>query len=325
MLQLRALSSAAALAAQFQLAQTLVNFGGNVGRWGGTGDSPLFMKLYAISDLHLDRRANREALHDLPPFRDDWLILGGDICATAEQLAASLDLLCSRFARLVWVPGNHELWVEPDAGQSSLEKYQSLVEVCRGFDVCTPEDDYPVWSGPGGAHRIVPLHLLYDYSFRPASVPTDEAVDWAVESGVLCRDEYSIDPAPFSSKADWCQARLDYSRKRLRDCPTDLPLVLVNHFPLRYDLVRTLRVPRFSIWCGTRETEDWHRRYGASVVVSGHLHMRATDYRDGVRFEEVSLGYPRDWKRERGIHPYFRQILPGPGQRYHHAGPFWKF
>lgn len=290
------------------------------------------MKLYAISDLHLDRRANREALQNLPYFGHDWLILGGDVCATAEQLAAALDLLCSRFAQVVWVPGNHELWVDrldasasSSAGSSSVTKYEELVEICRRFGVHTPEDEYPVWRGEGGAHRIVPLHILYDYSFRPQSIPEDAAIDWAVESGVLCQDEKRIDPRPFSSKADWCRARLDYSRKRLSQCSADMPLVLVNHFPLRYDLVRTMRIPRFSIWCGTRDTEDWHRLYGASVVVSGHLHMRSTDYRDGVRFEEVSLGYPRDWKRGRTVQSYLREILPGPGKPYDFAGPFWQF
>ncbi|MCW8196697.1 metallophosphoesterase [Proteobacteria bacterium 005FR1] len=285
------------------------------------------MKLFAISDLHLDHRANREALQDLPAFTDDWLILGGDICSSPRHLREALDTFCARFAHVVWVPGNHELWVDDrDPFDSSVAKYEELVEVCRHSGVSTPEDEYPLWQGPGGTHRVVPLHLLYDYSFRPGSVAAESAVDWAVESGVLCRDEYQIDPGPFASKAEWCRARVDYSRHRLRECSDGTPLVLVNHFPLRYDLVRTMRIPRFSIWCGTRATEDWHREFGASVVVSGHLHMRCTDYRDGVRFEEVSLGYPRDWRRERGIEHYLREILPGPAQaRYHHAGPFWQF
>jgi hypothetical protein len=46
-------------------------------------------------------------------------------------------------------------------------------------------------------------------------------------------------------------------------------------------------------WCGTRRTDDWHLRFNAGVVVSGHMHVRSTKYRDGVRFEEVSFGYPR--------------------------------
>ena len=78
------------------------------------------------------------------------------------------------------------------------------------------------------------------------------------------------------------------------------------------DLVRLFRIPRFVLWCGTRSTEDWHRRWNTRVVVHGHLHMRATDWRDGVRFEEVAVGYPRHWQQNKGLDHYVREILPGP-------------
>jgi hypothetical protein len=97
----------------------------------------------------------------------------------------------------------------------------------------------------------------------------------------------------------------------LSEIPESHGVVLVGHFPLRSDLVRIPRIPRFSIWCGTERTGNWHRRFRAVVVVSGHLHVRATDWRDGVRFEEVSLGYPHQWQEERGIAAYLREILPG--------------
>jgi hypothetical protein len=41
--------------------------------------------------------------------------------------------------------------------------------------------------------------------------------------------------------------------------------------------------------------------------------MRTTMMRRGVRYEEVSLGYPRDWRQDRGIKWYLREILPGTG------------
>jgi hypothetical protein len=37
--------------------------------------------------------------------------------------------------------------------------------------------------------------------------------------------------------------------------------------------------------------------------------VRRTDWRDGTRFEEVSLGYPGQWDRARGVAGYFREIL----------------
>jgi hypothetical protein len=90
----------------------------------------------------------------------------------------------------------------------------------------------------------------------------------------------------------------------------NVPTVLINHFPLREDLVRLPTIPRFSLWCGTRRTEDWHKRFNAVVVVSGHLHVRLTSYRDGVRFEEVSLGYPRQWINATTLEDCIREILP---------------
>jgi hypothetical protein len=65
------------------------------------------------------------------------------------------------------------------------------------------------------------------------------------------------------------------------------------------------------LWCGTTRTEDWAERYRARAVISGHLHFRTTLVRHGCRYEEVSLGYPRDWRSECGVAGYLREILPG--------------
>ena len=45
--------------------------------------------------------------------------------------------------------------------------------------------------------------------------------------------------------------------------------------------------------------------------VYGHLHIPRTTWYDGVRFEEVSVGYPREWRR-RKPYRWMRQILPDP-------------
>jgi hypothetical protein len=46
------------------------------------------------------------------------------------------------------------------------------------------------------------------------------------------------------------------------------------------------------------------------VVVYGHLHIRRTTQYDGVRFEEVSLGYPREWSKA-AKPPIPKKVLPG--------------
>ena len=270
------------------------------------------MRLLAISDLHLSHRENREALDRLPAHPDDWLIVAGDVGERPAHLHHALETLTPMFARVLWVPGNHDLWCPPDAQDRSRgqARYDELIAICREFGATTPEDPFLEWPGEDGTF-LVPMFLLYDYSFHPPDVPPERAVPWARDSGVLCTDERMLDPSPWPSRAAWCHARCDLTIARLEALPPDCRTILINHWPLRYDLARPPRVPRFSIWCGTTRTEDWAQRFRARAVVNGHLHLRTTLYRHGVRYDEVSLGYPRDWHVDRGIEWYLREILPG--------------
>jgi predicted phosphodiesterase len=271
-------------------------------------------RLLAISDLHIGHRQNREALPRLGHYPEDWLILAGDAGESAEHLRVVLGHLAPRFERVIWVPGNHELWCPPgETGRTRGQaRYDELVAICRDAGVITPEEPFVAWPDEPDT-VIVPMFLLYDYGFRPPEVGFADAIAWARESGVLCGDERLLPFVPWASRAAWCHARVHATRARLEALPPTSRTVLINHWPLRYDLARPPRVPRFSIWCGTPLTEDWGVRYRARVVVSGHLHFRTTLFRHGVRYEEVSLGYPRDWRAERGIDWYLREILPGTG------------
>lgn len=270
------------------------------------------MRLLAISDLHLSSSDNRAVLQSLPPHPDDWLILAGDIGETLEHLAFALDTLGERFRQLVWVPGNHDLWTTRSDGSEAMgeEKYQQQVDLCRQYGVLTPEDPYAVAQFGQHRVRIVPLFLLYDYSFRPAHVAHSEAVTWAELSGVVCADEHLLHTQPYADVTHWCEARCIEAERRLEAIDDELPSVLINHFPLRQDLIWIPRIPRFTIWCGTQRTENWHLRYRAAAVVYGHLHVPSTQYRDGVRFDEVSLGYPRQRQNTRQPSDVLREILP---------------
>lgn len=281
------------------------------------------MKLYALGDLHLRYEVTRRALQALPAHPYDWLILAGDVGETEEHLRFALGILTRRFGRLLWVPGNHDLWTIPSLASDprGQAKYERQVQICREFGVLTPEDPYVTWTGEGERCILAPTFVLYDYTFRPDEIPVDQAVQWAAEENLLCSDEVLLHSDPYPTKSAWCHERVRLTEPRLAEAASRAPLVLINHFPLRQDLAVLPRIPRFSIWCGTRLTEDWHLRYRAVAVVYGHLHIRATHYRNGVRFEEVSLGYPQNWSPDRGIEPYLRQILPHPAAAPEPARP----
>jgi 3',5'-cyclic AMP phosphodiesterase CpdA len=145
--------------------------------------------LLAVSDLHVAYPENREIVAQLKPETDeDWLVIAGDIGETVEDLEWVLGVLSPRFAKVVWVPGNHELWTLKDdpVQLRGEDRYQHLVEVCRRFDVVTPEDEYPAWHRAGGPVVIVPLFLLYDYTFRINGTATKaESLQKAYDAGVV--------------------------------------------------------------------------------------------------------------------------------------------
>jgi 3',5'-cyclic AMP phosphodiesterase CpdA len=273
-------------------------------------------KLLAVSDLHVAFPENREVVANLrPESAGDWLLVAGDVGEIMADIEWALRTLSERFAVVVWVPGNHELWTHrrDPVRLRGEARYRHLVELCRSLGVVTPEDPYPVWDGAGGPVTIAPLFLLYDYTFLPAGATKAAALAWAYEKGVVCADEVMLHPDPYPSREAWCRARLEATERRLEVLAPDRGTILVNHFPLVRDPTRVLRHPEFAQWCGTTATAGWHVRFGAAAVVYGHLHIPRTTWHEGVRFEEVSYGYPREWQLRGSAPGPPRQILPAPG------------
>ncbi|ETS84888.1 hypothetical protein PFICI_02913 [Pestalotiopsis fici W106-1] len=293
-------------------------------------------KLYAIGDIHLGHPFNTEAWKLLDDHPDDGLILCGDVGESAAHLELAFTAAVRKFKQVWWCPGNHELYTM--ALKTTLrgeEKYAECVEIARNYGVWTPEDDFVEWRGGGSSEDdaaiVAPIFTLYDYTFRPEGMDKDAALQWASEADTVATDEFLLHPDPFPTREDWCNALVIKTERKLEEANSrNLPLIIVNHWPLREDLVHIPRVPRFKLWCGTKKTEDWHKRFNnTKVVVSGHLHVPRTDWKDGVRFEECSLGYPKQWELPRNnglnINHLLREILPGPpAPASGTAGPEWR-
>jgi len=308
-------------------------------------------RLLAVSDLHIgypENRAYAEAL--VPGDPEDWLIVAGDVGEVFADVGFVLASLANRFAKVIWTPGNHELWTLPSdpVALRGVARYEAFVTLCRRFGVVTPEDEFPVWDGADGPVTIAPLFTLYDYSFTaaaaatasgepaaddpvadvltaigaalPAAAPHDRgaagdthrrsaALAAARAAGIAPADDGRLHADPYQSAAAWCRDRVTATERRL--AAVDAPAVLVSHWPLLRDPVGALRHQAFAPWCGTMLTADWHTRYNVLACVYGHLHIPRGTRHDGVRFEEVSVGYPREWQRRGNAPPPPRVILGG--------------
>ena len=271
--------------------------------------------LFAVSDLHVSHVENRSVVDRLRPgSAGDWLIVAGDVAERFADVERTLAELRGRFDAVIWAPGNHELWTHPGdpVKLRGVARYEALVRMCRDNGVLTPEDDFPIWSGPDGPVAVAPLFQLYDYSFRaPGTATMEESLNRAYAVGVVCTDEKMLHPDPFPDRQSWCWDRVEQSRRRLDAIDPRMGTVLVSHWPLVRKPTRALRFPAFAQWCGTELTADWHLRYRAVVAVYGHLHIPRTTRHDGVRFEEVSLGYPAEWRRRAEPSQPMRLILEG--------------
>ena len=120
-----------------------------------------------------------------------------------------------------------------------------------------------------------------------------------------------LHPDPYPDRESWCAGRVAYTEGRLTAIDPALPTVLLSHWPLVRQPADVLWHPEFAQWCGAELTADWHVRFRAAVAVYGHLHIPRTAHYDGVRFEEVSLGYPREWGARADPPRPLRRILGG--------------
>ncbi|MGN5381387.1 metallophosphoesterase family protein [Streptomyces lasalocidi] len=275
-------------------------------------------QLLAISDLHITYPENRALLEGMRPTSDDdWLIVAGDVAETVDDIRWALGTLAGRFRKVLWAPGNHDLWTHPKDTVTlrGVARYEHLVAMCRELGVVSPEDPYPVWEGPGGLVAVAPLFLGYDYSFLPTDCATKaEGLAYAESTGIVCNDEYLLHPDPYPTRDAWCRARVAETERRLAALPDGLPVVPANHYPLHRHPTEVLWHPEFAMWCGTTLTADWHRRFPIATMVYGHLHIPRTTWHDGVRFVEVSVGYPREWRKRSETPGRLRRILPMEGE-----------
>jgi 3',5'-cyclic AMP phosphodiesterase CpdA len=271
-------------------------------------------RLLAASDLHVGFAENREIVSAIRPRNaGDWLLVAGDVGEFVADIEWALGTLRERFAEVIWVPGNHELWTHrrERLRLRGVERYGHLIAMCRRLGVHTPEDPYLTWAGAGGPLVIAPLFLLYDYTFLPDGAATvEQALECARASGIIGNDEAMLHPDPYPSRQAWCAARLAQTERRLDALPAGARTILVNHFPLVREPTSVLRYPTFAPWCGTVRTADWPRRFNAATVIYGHLHIPRITWHDGIRHVEVSLGYPREWRRRARPPEIPRQILP---------------
>ena len=239
------------------------------------------MRVFALSDIHIDYDANAEWVAGLSvaDYQDDVLILAGDVSDDLKLLDWCLGTLASRFKKVLFVPGNHELWViREDKRKNSLQKFDDVCAVVESSGA-----SMQVFRERGVS--IIPLLGWYDYSFgEPSKELRSVWMDYRA-----CRW-----PAGFTDK----EVALHFEKLNEKQIGRTVGKVITySHFLPRIDLMPGF-IPRESRALfpvlGTVRLEAQLRGLNADLHVYGHSHVNRHVSIDGVSYINNAFGYPSE-------------------------------
>ncbi|BBB93466.1 MAG TPA: metallophosphoesterase [Methylomusa anaerophila] len=244
------------------------------------------MKVFSISDIHVDFEENLHWFNNLSlyDYQNDLLILAGDVTHVIQLFEATLRSLRKRFWEVLFVPGNHDLWIPHTSSKHSLEKLQLLKAVTADCGVRTEPFHLPSLS-------IIPLTAWYDYSFGEPSQEVFEtwtdyrACKWpephnekSITEHFIAMNEPFVDDSNSNSNSNENRYIISFSHflPRIDIMPDYIPLARRNLYPV----------------LGTTLLEDQIRRLGSRIHVYGHSHVNNQVVKDNILYVNNAFGYP---------------------------------
>jgi Icc-related predicted phosphoesterase len=239
------------------------------------------MRVFAISDLHVDYAPNAQWVQQLSlgDYLNDVLIVAGDVSDRSERVQACLETLARRFWRVLFVPGNHDLWVRHDApGLDSFGKFEQMKDLVRNAGASMEVFHH-------GDLSIVPLLGWYDGSFGQ---PSDELRQAWVDFRA-CRWPEGFEP---HHTAQAFMAMNAYRRQSEREV-----IVSYSHFLPRIDVMPD-RIPlekRFIYpVLGSQALGEQVKVLKPAVHVYGHSHVNRRVELDGTLYVNNAFAYPHE-------------------------------
>ena len=136
------------------------------------------MRVFALSDIHIDYSENAKWIENLSvaEYQDDVLILAGDVTDIQKLLDWGLNIFTKRFKKVLFVPGNHELWViREDREKNSLQKFDDVSAVVKSTGASMQafhERGVSIIDGnPSSQNYAVPAVLIHCSERGPMLAP----------------------------------------------------------------------------------------------------------------------------------------------------------
>jgi predicted phosphodiesterase len=237
------------------------------------------MRVFALSDIHIDYPVNAHWVAGLSreDYRDDLLILAGDVSDSLQLLGWALETLAARFRAVSYVPGNHELWVARDGvSRTSFDKF----ELVRRVATQSGASMEPVRIN---GLCIVPLLSWYDYSFGEPTPKLREA--WADYYACVWPENH--EPQDIARH---------FEKHNQTAAPAgDETVISFSHFLPRIDVMPEYIPARKRFLypvLGSASLDEQVRALKPRIHVYGHSHVNRRVHIDGITYVNNAFGYP---------------------------------
>lgn len=238
------------------------------------------MRVFAISDLHVDYVENRKWVEGLSQidYLEDILILAGDITDIQLLFIKSIEIIRRCFSEVLFVPGNHDLWVRRSGESDSLTKFQELLALLKQLDIKT---------NPCLIHNVafIPLLGWYDFSFgQPgkqllAGWNDFNSCSWPDEWGPHEINQYFLSLNQLETEFE-AETIISFSHflPNIEVMPSYIPIERRYIYPV----------------LGTNQLEKEVRRAGSDIHIYGHSHVNQDIILKGIRYVNNAFGYPHE-------------------------------
>ncbi|MBQ7840788.1 MAG: metallophosphoesterase [Lachnospiraceae bacterium] len=255
------------------------------------------MKTAVISDIHIDINKDYEVIEAISEYvRDngaELLLIAGDIsnCVT-DTLSAVRRLEKESGAKVLYVPGNHDMWDEKSAYAHNDEIYRLYLEDehCLSGKAFETEKSWIV--GDLG---------WYDYSFGNRNLHTFEEFEKMKIGTRTVQDSlFNVWSRDNTGRCAWFVDRL----KEQLDKNPGKDIVLVTHMlSHEFFLVPESREQwsYLNAFMGSESLKQLCLEYNVKYAICGHIHYRKDTAQANTTWLCRCLNYQQEWLGEKDV------------------------
>lgn len=239
------------------------------------------MRVFAVSDIHVDYAENLAWILNLDgeQYANDVLILAGDVTDKMLLLEQVFTSLAESFKAVLFVPGNHELWVQEEGFDCSLNKFEAIAELCKS---CGVHADVLEMSDIS----FVPLYSWYDFSFGEPDRHLRRA--W--------RDFRACSwPAHLPESQDVTEYFLNLNIPKL--ATQNKTVISFSHFLPRIDVMPAgIPEKRRNVYpvLGSDSLGVQVKQLNPTIHVYGHSHVNQAIELDDIHYVNNAFAYPSE-------------------------------